>query len=413
MKTEKLALVLCCFASALLVRAETAISHVVVNQRWPWSEKVDVDFILSGDASDVNVAASWDAHKALYHLGSLEGCAPGRHRFTWDPSSSPFAGETLTGFSVVVTNAVVVRDYIVVDLVDGGCTYMSGPPAGGWTGEYKSTKMVFRRIPAGTYDIGEPKKTFERLGHWDVELAARTMNRRTVRFTSDFYVGIFKYTEAQRACLFAAGGGTASFKPVQVSYEMLRGAQPDVDWPTTGYRVAEGSDVAKLRAKAGPGVVIDLCEEEQWEVAARAGNATFWPNGGTVEDTDDMLNAYLDAIAVWSHGRSLIEQSPVGLKDDNGWGLYDIVGLGGEWTLDTAAGLYDPDYGLPEFAVDPTGIAGGSNRILKSATGNAPNVKHYDLLPCRRQIIQPDRADYSTRFCIHLSPLGDLTFEGL
>ena len=30
------------------VFAETAISHIVVNQRWPWSEKVDVDFILSG-----------------------------------------------------------------------------------------------------------------------------------------------------------------------------------------------------------------------------------------------------------------------------------------------------------------------------------------------------------------------------
>ena len=25
--------------------AETAISHIVVNQRWPWSEKVDVDFV--------------------------------------------------------------------------------------------------------------------------------------------------------------------------------------------------------------------------------------------------------------------------------------------------------------------------------------------------------------------------------
>ena len=36
------------FAAALAAGAATSISNVVVNQRWPWSEKVDVDFILSG-----------------------------------------------------------------------------------------------------------------------------------------------------------------------------------------------------------------------------------------------------------------------------------------------------------------------------------------------------------------------------
>jgi hypothetical protein len=40
------------------VLAETAVSHIVVNQRWPWSEKVDVDFVLSGEASDVEVTAT-------------------------------------------------------------------------------------------------------------------------------------------------------------------------------------------------------------------------------------------------------------------------------------------------------------------------------------------------------------------
>ena len=43
------------FAAALAAGAATSISNVVVNQRWPWSEKVDVDFILSGDVSDVHV----------------------------------------------------------------------------------------------------------------------------------------------------------------------------------------------------------------------------------------------------------------------------------------------------------------------------------------------------------------------
>ena len=355
------------FAAALAASAATSISNVVVNQRWPWSEKVDVDFILSGDASEVHVSARWDAHPEPYALGMLNDCAPGHHRLTWDPAASPFAGQTLTGFTVTVTNEVVVRDYAVIDLVNGGCTYRSAPPEGGWTDEYKSTKMVFRRIPAGTYTLGEPRSTFAYLNHWDVDEAAKMMNRRTVVLTNDFYVGIFKYTEAQHACLMGAVGAS-SFEPVHVSYDNLRGAQPGIDWPTTGYTVAEGSIVAKLRAKSGAGIVVDLCEEEQWEAAARAGKATFWPNGGTVDES---------------------------------------------WVLDKTVNYASLTDGRPEFSVNPTGISEGSNRILRSANGNGKKTAIYDLLPCRRQMASPDKADYSTRFCIHLKPLGSLTFDGL
>ena len=405
------------FFAALAASAATSISNVVVNQRWPWSEKVDVDFILSGDVSDVHVSARWDAHPEPYALGMLNDCDPGHHRFTWDPSSSPFAGRTLTGFTVTVTNEIVVRTYAIIDLINGGCTYRSAPPEGGWTDEYKSTKMVFRRIPAGTYTLGEPRETFAHFGHWNVDWATRIMNRRTVTLTSDFYVGIFKYTAAQHVCLVPGADVEGCLEPVHVSYDALRGAQPEIDWPNTGYKVAEGSIVAKLREKAGPGVVVDLCEEEQWEAAARAGKATFWPNGGTVDESMDVLNDYLDAIAIWSHATVDLPQSPVGLKNDNGWGLYDIVGLDGEWALDTAAFASSdaaPADGLRVWSIDPTGASQGEARLLKSSTGNSKKwIAIYDLLPCRRQMALPDKAVYSTRFCIHLSPLGSLTFDGL
>ena len=405
------------FFAALAASAATSISNVVVNQRWPWSEKVDVDFILSGDVSDVHVSARWDAHPEPYALGMLSDCDPGHHRFTWDPSSSPFAGRTLTGFTVTVTNEIVVRTYAVIDLINGGCTYRSAPPEGGWTDEYKSTKMVFRRIPAGTYTLGEPRETFAHFGHWNVDWATRIMNRRTVTLTSDFYVGIFKYTAAQHVCLVPGADVEGCLEPVHVSYDALRGAQPEIDWPNTGYKVAEGSIVAKLRAKAGDGIVVDLCEEEQWEAAARAGKATFWPNGGTVDESMDVLNDYLDAIAIWSHATVDLPQSPVGLKNDNGWGLYDIVGLDGEWALDTAAFASSdaaPADGLRVWSIDPTGASQGEARLLKSSTGNSKKwIAIYDLLPCRRQMALPDKAVYSTRFCIHLSPLGSLTFDGL
>ena len=127
----------------------------------------------------------------------------------------------------------------------------------------------------------------------------------------------------------------------------------------------------------------------------------------------EVLDGYLNEIAVWNRDSVAKKQSPVGLKKDNGWGLYDIVGLDGEWVLDKTVNYLSLTYGLREFSVNPTGNSDGSNRILKSANGNGRNTENYDLLPCRRQTMSPDKADYSTRFCIHLSPLGSLTFENL
>ena len=382
------------------VLAETAVSHIVVNQRWPWSEKVDVDFILSGETNDVEVTAT-----------------PGQRRLTWDPASSPFRGQTLTGFTVSVSNAAAsAHNYIVVDLVNGGYEFMAEPPSGGWTAEHKSSKMVFRRIPAGTYTLGEPVETFSHLQHYSPGSVTTTnCNRRTVAFTSDFYVAIYKYTEAQHACLSTGTAGTV-YIPKTLSYNDLRGEKSSAsgDWPSTGYKVAAESVVAKLRAKTGADLVVDLCEEEQWEVAARANTTTFWPTGGTIDDSFTTHTNQVNGFIAW-YGNGGSASTVVGARHDNGWGIYDVVGLAGEWMLDTArnTGPSTPLLGLPETSTDPTGADGWSLRIVKSANGNGNKTALYDLLPCRRQMASPDSASYSTRFCIHLKPLGSLTFEGL
>ena len=399
------------------VFAETAISHIVVNQRWPWSEKVDVDFILSGETNDVEVTATWDAHPEPYRLGTLFAVAPGQRRLTWDPASSPFRGQTLTGFTVSVSNAAAsAHNYIVVDLVNGGYEFMAEPPSGGWTAEHKSSKMVFRRIPAGTYTLGEPVETFSHLQHYSPGSVTTTnCNRRTVAFTSDFYVAIYKYTEAQHACLSTGTAGTV-YIPKTLSYNDLRGEKSSAsgDWPSTGYKVAAESVVAKLRAKTGADLVVDLCEEEQWEVAARANTTTFWPTGGTVAESLSTHTNQVNAFIAW-YGNGGSASTVVGARHDHGWGIYDVVGLVGEWMLDTArnTGPSTPLLGLPETSTDPTGADGWSLRIVKSANGNGNKTALYDLLPCRRQMASPDSASYSTRFCIHLKPLGSLTFEGL
>ena len=398
------------------VFAETTLSHVLVNQRWPWSEKVDVDFVLSGETSDVEVMATWDAHPEPYRLGTYFSAAPGQNRFTWDPAKSEFAGQTLTGFTVTLSNALAsAHTYLVVDLVNGGYDFMAAPPSGGWTDEHKSSKMVFRRIPAGTYTLGVPVETFTHLQHYSPGSVTTTnCNPRTVTFTSDFYVGIFMYTKAQHACLGYETSGDADFKPQDdLSYNALRGAKPDIDWPTTGYNVASDSIVAKLRAKTGLGLVVDLCEEEQWEVAARANTVEFWPTGGTTNDTFAAHTNQINAIAAWYGNMHSSTQNVVATQSDNGWGLYDVVGLGGEWALDGAknTGPSTPVFGLPLNSVDPTGAEGWTYRIVKSASGNAVNTELWQLLPSRRQLAEPSTTTFSTRFCIHLKPLGSLTFE--
>ena len=408
------------FSVAWSVLAEASISDVVVNQRWPWSEKVDVDFVLSGVTNDVEVTATWDAHPEPYRLGTVFAAAPGQNRLTWDPARSPFKGQTLTGFTVAVSNvAASAHTYLVLDLVNGGYEFMAAPPSGGWTAAHKSSKMVFRRIPAGTYTLGEPVETFKflKLSDSSANTYATLWNRRTVTFTSDFYVGVFKYTEAQHECLNSGTAGT-SCKPKKVSYDSLRGGLDAADWPSKGYTVGADSVVAKLRAKAGGALVIDLCEEEQWEVAARAGTTTILPNGVTTDNYDVFTNS-LGEIAAW-YGTVGSAEATVGLFAPNDWGLYDVVGLVGEWMLDTAVKQGSgalPKSGLVN-STDPTGVDlsayNSEYRIFRTASANYEGAALYNIIPCSRQMASHS-SEYtcSTRFCIHLKPLGSLTFEGL
>lgn len=65
---------------------------------------------------------------------------------------------------------------------------LDAAPAGGWTDEYKTTKMVLRRIPAGTFKMGSPA---DELGRDADE------PQHAVTLTKDFYIGVFEVTMKQ------------------------------------------------------------------------------------------------------------------------------------------------------------------------------------------------------------------------
>lgn len=389
--------------AALSGRAESTVSDVVVSQRWPWSEKVDVDFTLTGEKTDVDVTATWDGQSVPVLIGTAYDAAPGLNRVTWNPAATSYAGQTLTGFSVTVAPALAAdHTYLVIDLQNGGVSYRTAPDGddGKWTDAYKTTKMVFRRIPAGTYQLGMESNQIAKVAGGSIDAGTATAwKRHDITFSSDFYVGVFKMTGAQYNLLKGNSAGT-DLTPKSVSYDGIRGSVDEgVNWPSTKYEVSRTSLVAKLREKAGLDWLVDLCQECQWEAAMRAGRTTFWPNGGTMDDSLATLTNVVDEIC-WRGG-----SHEVGLKADNGWGIYDPVGIAPEWMLDTVSGKvgHTPKKGLSS-GTDPVGVTSSTatDRVIRTDGAKSLHL----LLPSYRRVYGHADSVAAARFCIHLKPLN-------
>ncbi len=423
-------------ASVSGVWASDLVSDVSARQRWPWSAKVDVSYTYTGEnPTSVCFTATWRGQETPVDIVAVDATGTflvtnGQHRFTWDPVAAGYGNDALVDFRVqaAVTNADP-RTYLVVDLVNGGYELLSSVPDGGWTDEHKKTKMVFRRIPAGTYELGFPEAdfyaNFEAEGGWSRGVA-RSMTPRTVTLSSDYYCQVFLMTVAQKGYLF--GSGNSSLVPqrghTEGGYWQFRGEKLDdgttvVEWPQTGYRVASGSYVDRLRTKLGGGLLADLPTQEQWEIAMRADTKTMWPSGGDVNSTKEELT---DAITRISWCRWLVGNTPysynLGLKDCNSWGIYDFnVVDAGEATLSYANDAAELDATTKKLRVDyPTG---GLDPI--GPTSSLHNARifmggfSYVSSMVMRELPTPKRAgiDVSTgqalycgvRFAIHLKPL--------
>jgi formylglycine-generating enzyme required for sulfatase activity len=263
--------------------------------------------------------------------------------------------------------------YLVIDLSGGPeassypVSYLDAVPSGGWTDEYKTTKLVMRRILAGTFTMGSPEGE---LGRSEDE------TQHQVTLTKDFYIGVFEVTQKQWERVMgdwpSCFNNTAyrDSRPVeQRSWDDIRGGT----WP--GGQPAAGTFMQRISARTG--LSFDLPTEAQWEYACRAGTKTAMNSGKNTTTADwDTPCPNMSEVGRYdgnpcSRSVSTVDgTAKAGSYLPNAWGLYDMHGNVGEWCLD----WYDT---YPITVSDPLGAVSGSDRVSRGGGWN------YDALCCR------------------------------
>ena len=305
--------------------------------------------------------------------------------------------------------------YLVIDLSAGAnatiypVSYLSAPPPGGWTEEYKTTKLVLRKIPAGTFMMGSPANELER----DTK-----ETQHQVTLTRDFYTGVFEVTQKQWSLVMGSDDWPSYFsnldyrdsRPVEnVSYNAIRGSNAGSGWPGNN-NVDYNSFLGKLRARTD--LVFDLPTEAQWEYACRAGTTTALNSGKNLTGAKACSNvAELGRYEGNKGADNSADCDPsggtatVGSYLPNQWGLYDMYGNVSEWCLD----WWDNKDYPPQAVTDPKGDlppGGGITRKRIQRSSSWAHEAHY-CRSARRRWAGPDELGNTRGFRLTAVPAED------
>ena len=330
--------------------AEPEVKNVTAAFLWPWTNAVGISFEVEGTvptnaalvvtAKDVTSNTTYP----VFGLTGDTGTDEGGHHVVWNLDQQ---GVKIQSTNVVFTVAYETNVYCVVDLSAGAnassypVTYQPlSEKSLLYDYEYKTTKLVLRRIEPGTFQMG---------------------GRYQTTLTKPYYMGVFEVT--QRQWELVTGSNPSSYKgdrrPVEnVSYDMIRGSVVGTNWPVNS-AVDATSFLGMLRTRTG--LEFDLPTEAQWEYACRAGTTSEYNNGGNSEDGLKQLGRYSDNRSDGKGGYS--QHTTVGSYQPNAWGLYDMHGNVWEYCLDW--------YGsLTGDVTDPEGSPSGSGRVGRGGSWN-------------------------------------------
>lgn len=182
-----------------------------------------------------------------------------------------------------------------------------------------------------------------------VPIAAGSFTRlnQRVTLTHGFWLGRYEVTQAE----YAALTGT---NPSHFTGDNKRPVEKVSQAEAAAYCAA----LTRREQQAGhlpSSYVYRLPTEAEWEYACRAGSTNRFSFGDREEDA----TAY-----AWTQENSEMTPHPVGLKQPNAWGLYDMHGNVWEWCSDWYA-----DYSGTE-ATDPVGPAAGQFKVFRGGGWN-------------------------------------------
>jgi formylglycine-generating enzyme required for sulfatase activity len=240
------------------------------------------------------------AEKTVHPFIELLALDPGHNKELWERQYAALRVAERLNKEAVEKLAKTLRNHPhdpirrrVAELAAADAQVMMTAPRGGY-------ELV--RIPGGTFMMGSPETE---AGRYPDEV----LHQVTL---SDFYIGRYPVTNEEYG-RFLAGNPDAKEPEEWSNRQFNQPRQPvvGVNWHK-----------AKVYARwAG----LTLPTEAQWEYACRAGTRTRYYTGDKEEDLDR---------AGWYSKNSGKATHPVGEKEPNGFGLYDMHGNVWEWCED-------------------------------------------------------------------------------
>ena len=239
-----------------------------------------------------------------------------------------------------------------------------------WRVRDASTQVEMLLVPGGSFQRGCSASLQQ-------PCYADELPTRTITISSPFYLGRRELTQSQWRAVM--GDNPSQFQGASYPEELH--PVESLTW----------NRAAEFNARTG----MRFPTEAEWEYAYRAGTTTaFHGYAGTPGGTNS--EGFVGAIA-WHDGNSLFSTQPVGRKLANGLGLHDMSGNVSEHCGD----WYGFDSYASSPAVDPTGPASGTYRVIR---GGSHNWEPKDMRASARYGGIPDSGIYGAGLRVARDP---------